>query len=415
MGYDPDPNGWPDRYHTHLMSTLDQCVDLLQRLIRTRGLPGQEGETAALLRDEMKRLGYHEVHIDRMGNVIGLVRGSGSAPPVMFNTHLDHVDAGDESGWSHPPFAAEIADGKVWGRGAVDIKGPMAAQVHGVARLIAAGERPPGDVYVTAVVQEEIGGVGARDMAETLWMPLVVIGEPSSNTLRRGHRGRIEMLLHIVGKSVHASVPQHAVHPLETLARFVLGLRDLEFRVDDVLGPSSVGLTLLRTDQSSPNVTPGEIWQTLDWRSVPGESGADAKRVLEPILQAALADGASADISIPVFPHTTYTGERMDIPGSNPAYALADDHPAVVAAAGALADLTGVEQELGVWKFATDGGHFAEVGMAPVGIGPGNEFLAHTNREHIEIAELEEALAINAALARELPVRAAALGLKVGS
>ena len=99
------------------MSDLDRCVGFLQRLIQTRGLPGEEGETAVVVADEMRALGYERVETDRMGNVLGLIRGRGEAPAVMFNTHLDHVDAGDESGWEHPPFAAEIADGKVWGRG----------------------------------------------------------------------------------------------------------------------------------------------------------------------------------------------------------------------------------------------------------------------------------------------------------
>ena len=391
------------------MSDLDRCVDLLRRLIRTPSMPGREGDLAAVVAEEMRRLGYDEVTVDRMGNVIGRVEGRGEAPPVMFNTHLDHVDVGDESKWAQAPFGGDVVDGKVWGRGAVDIKGPLAAQVHGVARLVGAPERPPGDVWVTCVVQEEIGGVGARHLRDHLWVPLVVIGEPSSNTLRRGHRGRIELLLHVVGKSVHASVPQNGVHPLETLARFVLALGAVEHPVDDVLGPSSVGLTLLRTDQSSPNVTPGEIWQTLDWRSVRGQSGPQAQAALERVLEGSLGEGATAEITIPVFPHHTYTGERMDIPGSNPAYALADDHPALVAACDVLEELTGAAPSPGVWKFATDGGHFAETGMAPIGIGPGDEFLAHTNREHIEIAALEEALAINEALARGLPARAADL------
>jgi putative selenium metabolism hydrolase len=388
---------------------LEACVDFLQRLIRTPGLPGEEGETAALLAGEMERLGYDEVSIDAMGNAIGLIRGRGEAPAVMFNTHLDHVDVGDESGWSHPPFGGEIADGKVWGRGAVDIKGPMAAQVYGVGRLIG-GERPAGDVYVTGVVQEEIGGVGARYMAETLWVPLVVVGEPSRNTLRRGHRGRVELLLHIVGKSVHASVPHRGINPLDSLARFVLALGELEFPLDETLSASSVALTLLRTDQSSPNVTPGEIWQTLDWRSVPGETGEEIRAKLQRIADATVQEGATAEVSIPVLPRVTYTGERMDIPGANPAYALAADDPAVVATAEILEQVTGRTGAAGVWKFATDGAHFEDVGMTPVGIGPGDELLAHTNREHIEIVELEEALAINEALARGLPTRAVELG-----
>jgi acetylornithine deacetylase/succinyl-diaminopimelate desuccinylase-like protein len=247
-------------------------------------------------------------------------------------------------------------------------------------------------------------------MAETLWVPLVVVGEPSQNTLRRGHRGRIEMLLHIVGKSVHASVPQLGINPLESLARFILALEQLEFPVDETLGSSSVGLTLLRTDQSSPNVTPGEIWQTLDWRSVPSETGEEIRSKLQRIADDVVKDGATAEVTIPIFPQLTYTGQRMDIPGANPAYALAADDPAVVATAEILEDLTGRSSEPDIWRFATDGAHFQKVGMTPVGIGPGDELLAHTNREHIEIAQLEEALSINEALARRLPSRAVELG-----
>lgn len=397
------------------MNDLDACVDFLQRLIRTPGLPGKEEETAELVRAEMEALGYAEVRVDEMGNVVGRVGGSqggsGGAPMVMFNTHLDHVDAGDESGWPRPPFGGEIDGGRVWGRGAVDIKGPLAAQVHGVGRLAGAGEPPAGDVWVTAVVQEEIGGVGARHLAETLWTPVVVVGEPSRNTLRRGHRGRIELVLRVVGRSVHASVPEKGVNPLESLARFILGLAKLEHPVDPVLGASSVAPTLLATDQQSANVVPGEVWQTLDWRTVPGQSDEEVRQRLEEILAVSLGEGAEGEITIPVYRRETYTGRSMEIPGSNPAYVLGDEHPAVVAAAEILADVSGGEAQPGIWKFATDGGHFARAGMAPVGVGPGDEFLAHTNREHVEIDELAAALDINEALARRLGARAAELGL----
>ncbi len=166
---------------------LEACVEFLQRLIQTRSLPGREREIARVVYREMEQLGFDQVRQDEAGNVIGLIRGNGDAPPVMLNTHLDHVDVGDPAGWPHPPFGGEIHEDRVWGRGAVDIKGPMAAQVVGVARLLV-GSKPPGDVWVTGVVQEEIGGVGARHLAETLPTPIVVVGEPSRNTLRRGQR-----------------------------------------------------------------------------------------------------------------------------------------------------------------------------------------------------------------------------------
>ncbi len=320
---------------------LDAAVDFLARLIQTPSLPGEEAAIATLVADEMRGLGFDEVSIDDYGNVLGRLRGGGAAP-VDFNTHLDHVDVGDVERWPHPPFGGEIHDGRVWGRGAVDIKGPLAAQVHGVGAL--AGRDLPGDVYVTCVVQEEIGGVGARHLAETLFTPAVVVGEPSANTVRRGHRGRTELVLHLVGRSVHASVPAKGVNPLTSLGRFLAGLDGAERGADPDLGPSSVAPTLLRTDQTSANVIPGEVWLTCDWRNVPGETGEDALRSLRQLLEECLGEGAHGEVEMPVFERRAYTGRTMDIPASNPAYVLPLDHPLVAAAARVVNEVTGEER-----------------------------------------------------------------------
>lgn len=380
---------------------LEPCIDFLTRLIQTPSLPGEEETLAHLVVAEMIQLGYDDVRIDDHGNVVGLIRG-GDAPSINFNTHLDHVDVGDHSRWPHPPFGGEIHDGRVWGRGAVDIKGPLAAQVHGIASL-AGVDRPPGDVYVTGVVQEEIGGVGARYMARTLVTPLVVVGEPSSNTVRRGHRGRTELVVHLVGRSVHASVPEKGINPLPSLGRFLAALDKADRASHEELGSSSVAPTLLRTDQTSANVIPGEVWLTCDWRNVPGETADDALASLQRLLDASLDDSTVGSIDIPVFERRTFTGATMAIPASNPAYVLPLDHASVSAAATIVSEVAGENRPIGIWEFATDGGHYAEAGMTPVGFGPGDPYLAHTVDEHIEIDQLETALEVNRRLALELP------------
>jgi len=380
---------------------LERCVDFLQRLIRTRSLSGEEGAIAELVREEMESLGYDFVEVDEAGNVLGRVAGLGEAPPLLFNTHLDHVDVGDPASWPHPPYGGELVDGVVWGRGAVDIKGPLAAQVHGVARLVG-GEPPPGDVWVTCVVQEEIGGVGARHLASGIDAPIAVIGEPSGNTVRRGHRGRTELVLHLAGRSVHASVPERGVNPLYPLGRFLTALANLEHPTDPDLGPSTVTPTLLGTDQSSANVVPGEVWLTLDWRNVPGQDAEQIRDLLQRLADACCSEALSAEVTVPAFRRTAYTGLEMTIPASNPAYALPADHPAVRAAAAIVDSELGGARPVDVWRFATDGGHFADAGVAPVGFGPGDELLAHTVDERIEVAALEQALRVNARFAREL-------------
>jgi len=383
------------------MPDIDACVDFLQRLIRTRSMPGKEGDIAALVVSEMERLGYDEVWVDEAGNVVGFVRGEGDAPSVMFNTHLDHVDAGDPDDWPHHPFAGEIDEGCVWGRGAVDIKGPLAAQVHGVAALLALGERPQGDVYVSAVVQEEVGGLGARYMADTLKPDLILVGEPSRNELRRGHRGRVELHAHARGRMAHASMTDLGRNPLTVMGRFLAALAEVSLPDHAELGRATVAPTLIRTDQSSPNVIPGEVLLTLDCRTVPGQTGETLRARFLPLLRASEIEGTETEILIPEYPRVSYAGFEMTYPADSPAHALPADHPAIRTAADVLTRALGSEPRVDVWRFATDGGHFAGAGLTVVGFGPGDDRLAHTVSEHIPIAELEVGLRGNRALATE--------------
>ncbi len=385
------------------MIDVKRCVEFVQQLIRTESLPGQEGEITELIRKEMERLGYDDVQTDAAGNLIGLIRGRGEAPAVMFNTHLDHVAVGDPSRWPYPPFGGEIHDDKIWGRGAMDIKGPLAAQVLGVGQIVAEDIKPPGDVYVSCTVQEEIGGLGARHMITHFSVPLVVIGEASSNQLRRGHRGRVELRLHITGKSVHASIPAQGVNPLEVVGKFILRMKDLQMKEHPDLGPASVAPTLIRTDQTSPNVIPAEAWLTCDWRNVAGQTPEAIRDVLQELVTECLIEGATAEVEIPVADRESYTGFKYDVPADFPSFVTPKEHPAVMSAQTVLKEAIGLTEPPGIWRFATDGGHFAQAGMTVVGYGPGNETLAHTIQEHIEIAELETALTGNRALALEWP------------
>jgi putative selenium metabolism hydrolase len=368
---------------------LSACVNFLQRLIRIESLPGEEGAAAALVRDEMTALGYDEVAVDEAGNVIGTVRGRGAAPAVMFNTHLDHVGVGDPARWPSPPFDAQLRDQRIWGRGAVDIKGPLAAQVYALGSLVAEGQRPAGDVRVTAVVQEEIGGVGARFLASRLTAPVVVIGEPSGNHLRRGHRGRLEILVRVHGKSVHASVPERGRNPLHPLARFITHLESLEMRRDPELGSSSMAPTRFWTDQITTNVIPAEVSLMCDWRSVPGESGGEICERLQQIADACCIEGTRAEVSLAQIDARTYSGHTASFPAHHPAFLTDAAHPAVLGAERALRDAIGLDERAGVYRFATDGGLFAPQAQAVIGFGPGDGALAHTVDECIEVSALE--------------------------
>ena len=382
------------------MGSLTDCIDFLQRLIQTPSLPGEEEAIALLVKSEMENLHYDDVYIDEAGNVVGYIQGQGRAPAVMFNTHLDHVDVGRHDQWPYPPFGGEIHDNKVWGRGAVDIKGPLAAQVYGAARLIG-NEKPSGDIYVSGVVFEEKGGIGARHLANHIDIPLIVIGEPSSNRLCRGHRGRQELVVHIQGRSAHASAPERGANPLYVIARFLQSLQSFDMQTDPDLGSSTVVPTLIRTDQISANVIPGEVWLTLDWRNVPSENGPSIIQALQPLLDNSLIPGTTGTVTNPTFTGTCYTGLTMEIPAGMDAFITRKDDPAMTSAIQVLEDLWQTPQETQLWQFATDGGNFSRPGVTCIGFAPGDETLAHTVDEHIDIAQIADALDANEALARQ--------------
>lgn len=377
-------------------------VEFCRRLIQTPSMPGQEEKAARLVQAEMERLGYDQVWIDEVGNVIGLIRGSGDGPRLQFNTHLDHVDPGTPSAWPYPPYGAEVHDGAIWGRGACDIKGPTATQVHAMGALKAAGLPRRADIYVVAVVFEEVGGLGTRHLAKTLACNYAVIGEATGNRLMRGHRGRTEVVVHFHGRSVHASMPALGINPHYSAARFLTALREVPMVEDPSLGWASVAPTLYLTDQTSANVVPSLVELHLDWRQVPGEDPESILARLQPLLEASLTDSCHGDLRMPEQTFTTWTGQQHTWPFSFPAFILPATHPLVTTAQAALEESYGRQVPVGHWRFATDGGHLMQAGVPCIGFAPGDEALVHTVEEHISIDEMVEGMTGYMALALAL-------------
>ena len=375
-----------------------QVVEFAQKLIQTTSLSGKEGQVAALLQAEMERLGYDRVWIDEAGNVIGHVQG-GPGPSLMFNGHMDHVDAGDPEQWRQPPFGGEIHDGELWGRGATDMKGALAAMVYAGAAIKQLGTAPPGDVYVSGVVQEEVGGLGARHLARTLPVDRVVIGEASGNHLRRGHRGRVELRAHFEGRAVHASMPDLGINPHYSLARFVSGLRSLDMASAPVYGSSTVAPTRVTSEPESANITPSALRLVLDWRNIPGEGVPEIVDQLERLVASSLEPECQGQIEVASKELATYTGFAMAYPDTFPSFTTPDDHPWLCQAQSDLAAALGREIEIDIWRFATDGGHFAAAGATVLGFGPGDATVVHTVQERLPVDELVESVTGYATLA----------------
>jgi acetylornithine deacetylase/succinyl-diaminopimelate desuccinylase-like protein len=343
-------------------------VHTLQRLIRQPSPSGSESALALLTLEEFRSAGCDHAELDAAGNALGLWRGREPGPGWLLITHLDHVHEGDLALWAHPPYAGELEGGRVHGRGAVDIKGPLAAHIH----ALAAG-RPRRDVLIASLVEEELGGRGAAALIADLprwaasgYQPgACIVAEPSSNRLMLGHRGVSRLRLRFTGRAHHASFALHDQNPLFALATLLQRISSFQFPVHPVLGVSTLTPTQVWTDSGSENLTPNWVELVLDWRS--SEPDEERRRALEELCR-----GLAVQYSWPPLWSTS----------STPGFYLPPDHPLVALLRSY------VPGEPQVWRFATDGRYTAAAGIPTIGFGCGDPELAHTTDESIAVEEL---------------------------
>ena len=364
----------------------EALIDFTQRMVATPSLSGEEGNVAAIIAAELEQLGFDDVWTDEVGNLVGKINGSGG-PTIMLNGHMDIVDPGPPEGWPHPAYSGLIADGHLWGRGSVDMKGPVAAMIYGAACFKRMNVKPAGDIFMTVVVSEEISGLGADFLMRDFTADAAIVGEPSQNELRIGHRGRMELQAKFKGRSAHASAPHLGINPHFAAAEFLQKLNQLPLDCDATLGQSTIAPTLYETDQVSANVIPSEVIVYLDWRNVPSETPEHAIAELKKL-------AGDCDVVVTRQMRKTYTGLDRDFASIFPPFATDKDHALVKAVSPIIAAATGKSVEPKVWGFATDGGHINAAGVPTIGIGPGDDSLAHTNQERMLLDELELGSAI---------------------
>jgi succinyl-diaminopimelate desuccinylase len=379
--------------------SFERALAFAQDLIRLPGLPGAEGDVAARVMRELVALGFHDVRNDEVGNVIGVAPGRGGRPPVMVCSHLDVVDAGDPAGWEYPPYDAVVADSHLHGRGAMDIKGPLALQTYAAARFL--DEPADYDVVVAHTVLEERGGWGmAHLMAQGEVRPgAVIIGESTHGDICIGHRGRAELIVEVRGRAGHASAPERADNPLYGLPEVLRALESFAATLterDEVLGRSTAAPTMVETIPRSRNVIPDTARLVLDWRVLPGllpDAALDRLRAHLDV-ELLLPDGLTLDVRFATERQQTWTGMSDERRLFTPGYLLEATHPVAHAAARAVTRATSRAPQLRPWTFATDGGHSCGIhGIPTIGYAPGEERYAHTNRERLELETAREAYA----------------------
>jgi putative selenium metabolism hydrolase len=375
-------------------------AELALRLVGRQSLSGHEEECAASIARTMRSLGY-VVDIDDLGNVIGTFSG-GPGPCVLLDAHIDTVGTTDAAAWDHAP-EGEIVAGRLYGRGSVDMKGPLAAALLGVAGL--GTDLPWGKVVVAATVCEElVEGAALTPVLERIEPDFVVICEATDLGVARGQRGRMELLVEVQGKATHSSRPDLGVNAAEGMADVVRLLRRLQPPVHPVLGPGVLVLTdLLSEPYPGLSVTPHLCRATYDRRTLPGETEEGILAPIHEVLgEAGRLAGMVAMVSIAEDVFSTYTGAEVRAPNYAPAWLQSADS-AIVTASRAGLRRAGLGDSLTTYAFATNGSASAgRLGIATVGFGPGREELAHRADEHVHLADLVAAARGYAAIVAEL-------------
>ncbi|MFW5941998.1 MAG: YgeY family selenium metabolism-linked hydrolase [Chloroflexota bacterium] len=361
----------------------EQLVHFLNSLVSQRSLSGEEGAIVELVGDEMRRLGFDEVRVDKYGSLTGAMVGEEPGPTLLLDAHVDTVGVAPGVDWEHEPFAGTVEDGRIYGRGTADMKGALAAMVYGAASIDRAGLC--GRAVISATVMEEVmEGIALRTVVQDIQPDFVVIGEATDLKLNHGGRGRAEIRLETVGRPAHSSAPHLGVNAVHLMLPAIQAVERLELSSDPLLGDAIMALTDIISDPyPGYSVIPGRCRVTYDRRLLPGET-------LQGVVSELKALPALADVKVTVADgeHTTYTGATLRAPKFFPAWKLDAEHSFVRRAAAGLraADLP---VELGAYRFCTNGAHSAgEANIPTVGFGPAPEGAAHTVDEYVELEQL---------------------------
>lgn len=384
----------------------DRMIDFCRRLIQTPSVSGEEQSVAGLIAQEMKSLGFDRVWIDNYGSVIGMVKGSGGGKTVLFDGHIDTVPVSDGHQWTRDPFGGEMAEGRIYGRGASDMKGAVAAMVYALGAIIASGERPPGDLYVSGTVQEEnFEGVSLASILSEVKPAVVVIGEATELRLNIGQRGRGELAIHTYGKSAHSANPQVGINAISKMQPVIKGIEELKPNSHEVLGQGIGVITdIISTPYPGSSVVPNHCRITIDRRLLVGETENTVLGQFEELLKEIKATDTqfSGNVEFVRGEALCYTGVRIENLRFFPAWLMDRKDPVISKAEQALQE-TGLPVVIGTYSFCTNGSQSAGVkGIATIGFGPSRENLAHSVDEYVEVEQLTGAFKGYEALARRL-------------
>lgn len=354
--------------------------DLLKQLIRAKSTP-EAGELAAaeVIAAYFARHGV-ECQVDRWGdhraNVVAHIKSSGERPALFFICHLDVVSPGEEP-WHHGPFDAHEADGNIYGRGTVDMKGGTASAVAAICETLDSGVELQGDVFFAATAGEETDSAGIvrlMQSAESLPTPAgVIIPEPTDFAVITAHRGLLWLEITTRGKAVHSSMPQRGVNAIMSMKLALDALERHKVTCDrhPTLGECSLSVNMIAGGEAL-NIVPDQCSIGVDIRTLPGQNHDAILWDIEQLLVTLRRENRQFDGALSV----DRSVEAMETDA---------DCPFVKTFCSAVdVDMTNA---IG---FTTDAPHLLSLGAPIVIYGPGKPSQCHQVNEHIAVADLQQ-------------------------
>ncbi len=385
-----------ERIESLAQSFEPQMVSFLRDLVAIPAESNHEKPVIDRVHAEMKKVGFDEIRVDPMGNILGRI-GSGKKI-IMMDAHTDAVGVGDPKEWAWDPYKGKVEDGFVYGRASSDQRGGMASLVYAAKIIKELGLAGDYTLYVVGSVQEE-------DCDGLCWVYIlkedgieadcVVLTEPTNLQVYRGQRGRMEIEVHFRGRSCHASAPERGDNPIYKMTPLLKEIEALNgrLRVDAFLGKGTIAVTDIRAMSPSLCAVPGACTIHLDRRLTAGETKQSAIAEVR-----ALPSARGAEVEILNYDVPSYTGLRYPMEKYYPTWVLEESHPLVQAGVSTYAALNGKAPVVDKWTFSTNGvGSMGIMGVPTIGFGPGEENVAHSVMERIPIRHLVEAAKFYAA------------------
>lgn len=380
-------------------------IKFTQDLIRIKSVydPDKEGynedKVASFIAKRLENIGlkvFVEEVMPGRPNVIAILKGNQTGKTLLFEAHSDVVTEGDWEDWNYPPFEAIIKDGKIYGRGACDTKGNLAAMFYAVKAIIDSELDFKGDIMLCIPVDEEGMMTGIKHFIKQGWGDKVnaaVICEPEENNICINQKGATRAIIKVKGKMAHGAMPMTGINPNWGMAKILIKLQKLQdeeikrLGKHHYLGYPSITPTILRAPvkgEAQINVIPKECMTTLDIRTVPGQkNNILKKKILNIFKKLSLRD---SDFSA-----------EMEIIEERPWTETSINEPIVKAISQAFEYVNKKKAIYNGVPGATDGTFLKCWKNIPiVTTGAGNRLIPHQANEYVEIEELVETAKIYA-------------------